>query len=223
MCRKGLWLEDEISDFHLTCWRTWLNVLLKIFQVASLQITLHVRSTISVAPLRKLMDLCLDRLTFYFLLASPAWLLSLKKKNHPSIRVNGWYFVSSTTQDLDKEVRVTDRWIHLLDGQYDSDTLHCEWVEAFPNLCCQPYCRKRRIQPTSLEVHNNSKSNPVDEASPGVTANMFIRNGRWGEEPEWESFVMFYQTGHSSLFEALRLLWHLLLKQFIVWVVYYLM
>ena len=26
------------------------------------------------------MDLCLDRLTFYFLLASPAWLLSLKKK-----------------------------------------------------------------------------------------------------------------------------------------------
>ena len=37
------------------------------------------------------------------------------------------------------------------------------------------------------------------------------------------AFVMFYKTGHSSLFEALRPLWHLLLKEFIVWVVYCLM
>ena len=37
------------------------------------------------------------------------------------------------------------------------------------------------------------------------------------------AFVMFYQTGHSSLFEALRPLWHLLLKQFILSVVYCLM
>ena len=51
-----------------------------------------------------------------------------------------------------------------------------------------------------MEVHNNSKSNPVDEASPGVTANMFIRNGRWGEEPnflsslepEWEDCTQEY-------------------------------
>ena len=28
---------------------------------------------------------------------------------------------------------------------------------------------------------------PIDEASPGVTANMFIRNGRWGEEPNFLS------------------------------------
>ena len=80
-------MEDEISDFHLTRWRAWLNVLLKISQVASLQITLHVRSIISVAPLRKLMDLCLDRLTFYFLLASPAWLFSLKKKTSPRLEL----------------------------------------------------------------------------------------------------------------------------------------
>ena len=76
-------MEDEISDFHLTRWRAWLNVLLKISQVASLQITLHVRSVISVAPLRKL----IDRLTFYFLLASPAWLLSLKKKTIPRVEL----------------------------------------------------------------------------------------------------------------------------------------
>ena len=37
------------------------------------------------------------------------------------------------------------------------------------------------------------------------------------------AFVIFYQTGHSSLFEALRPLWHLLLKQFILSVVYCLM
>ena len=85
-------------------------------------------------------------------------------------------------------------------GQYDNDTLHCEWVEAFPHLCCQTYCRKKRFWPTSLEVHNNSKSNPVDEASPGVTANMFIRNDRWGEEPnllsslepEWQDCTQEY-------------------------------
>ena len=34
MCRKGLWLEDEIPDFHLTRWRAWLYDLLKISQVA---------------------------------------------------------------------------------------------------------------------------------------------------------------------------------------------
>ena len=37
------------------------------------------------------------------------------------------------------------------------------------------------------------------------------------------AFVMFYRTGHSSLLEALRPFWHLLLKQFILWVVYCLM
>ena len=48
--------------------------------------------------------------------------------------------------------------------------------ESFSHLCCQPYCRKRKI---SLKVHNDSKSNPADEASPGVTANPSIRNGPW--------------------------------------------
>ena len=33
------------------------------------------------------MDLCLDRLTFYFLLASPAWLFSLKKKTSPRLEL----------------------------------------------------------------------------------------------------------------------------------------
>ena len=33
------------------------------------------------------MDLSLDRFTFYFLLASPAWLLSLKKKNIPRLEL----------------------------------------------------------------------------------------------------------------------------------------
>ena len=35
----------------------------------------------------------------------------------------------------------------------------------------------------SLSVHNDSKSNPADEVSPGVTANTFIRNGLWVEGP----------------------------------------
>ena len=48
--------------------------------------------------------------------------------------------------------------------------------ESFSHLCCQPYCRKRKI---SLKVHNDSKSNPADEALPGVTANPSIRNGPW--------------------------------------------
>ena len=41
--------------------------------------------------------------------------------------------------------------------------------------------------------------------------------------PTHWAFVIFYQTGHSSLFEALRPFWHLLLKQFILSVVYCLM
>ena len=44
---------------------------------------------------------------------------------------------------------------------------------------------REESNPNSLEVHNDSKSNPADEASPGVTANTFIRNGRWVEEPNF--------------------------------------
>ena len=49
-------------------------------------------------------------------------------------------------------------------------------------------------------MHNDRKSNPADEASPGVTANTFIRNGPWVEEPnflsslepEWEDCAQEY-------------------------------
>ena len=49
-------------------------------------------------------------------------------------------------------------------------------------------------------MHNDSESKPADEASPGVTANTFIRNGRWVEgpnflsslEPEWEDCAQEY-------------------------------
>ena len=34
MCRKGLWLEDEIPDFQPTRWGAWLYDLLKKSQVA---------------------------------------------------------------------------------------------------------------------------------------------------------------------------------------------
>ena len=49
-------------------------------------------------------------------------------------------------------------------------------------------------------MHNDSKSNPADEASPRVTASTFICNGRWVEganflsslEPEWEDCAQEY-------------------------------
>ena len=91
MCRKGLWLEDEIPDFHLTrsmiYWRYPKLPLKDVLSLPSRQITLHVRSIISVTPLRKLVDLCLVRFTFYFLLARPAWLLSLKGKPIPRLEL----------------------------------------------------------------------------------------------------------------------------------------
>ena len=49
-------------------------------------------------------------------------------------------------------------------------------------------------------MHNDSKSNPADEASPGITENTFIRKGLWVEgpdflsslEPQWEDGVQEY-------------------------------
>ena len=58
-----------------------------MLSLSSLQITLHVRSIISVTPLRNLVDLCLVRFTFYFFFASPAWLLSLKEKAIPRLEL----------------------------------------------------------------------------------------------------------------------------------------
>ena len=64
-------------------WRYPKLPLKYVLGLSSLQITLHVRSIISVTPLRNLVDLCLVRFTFYFFFASPAWLLSLKEKAIP--------------------------------------------------------------------------------------------------------------------------------------------
>ena len=128
MCRKGLWLEDEIPGFHLTRWRAWLYDLLKISQVAiercvklilsSLQITLHVRSIISVMPVSKLVNLCLVRLTFYFLLASPAWLLSLKEKTIPRLELTADTVSVRLNKILTKKLELTfDRFTFWTDSK----------------------------------------------------------------------------------------------------------
>ena len=68
-------------------WRYPKLPLKYVLGLSSLQITLHVRSIISVTPLRNLVDLCLVRFTFYFFFASPAWLLSLKEKAIPRLEL----------------------------------------------------------------------------------------------------------------------------------------
>ena len=87
-------------------WRYPKLPLKYVLGLSSLQITLHVRSIISVTPLRNLVDLCLVRFTFYFFFASPAWLLSLKEKAIPrleltadtvSVRLNKIFWTDSMT------------------------------------------------------------------------------------------------------------------------------
>ena len=68
-------------------WRYPKLPLKNVLSLSSLEITLHVRSIISVTLFRKLMDLCLVRFTFYFLLASPARLLPLKEKTIPRLEL----------------------------------------------------------------------------------------------------------------------------------------
>lgn len=86
-------MKSQISTWSagergsMVYWRYPKLPLKDVLSLLSLQITLHVRSIISVTPLRKLVDLCLVRFTFYFLLARPAWLLSLKGKPIPRLEL----------------------------------------------------------------------------------------------------------------------------------------
>ena len=96
MCRKGLWLEDEIPDFHPTRRRAWLYDLLKISQVAIERCVKPVES--SDNALCQIHHFCdasqeacgplLGQVHFlFFFLGSPAWLLSLKEKTIPRLEL----------------------------------------------------------------------------------------------------------------------------------------
>ena len=63
-------------------WRYPKLPLKDVLSLSSLQITLYVRSIISVTPLRKLVVHFL-----FFFLGSPAWLLSLKEKTIPRLEL----------------------------------------------------------------------------------------------------------------------------------------
>ena len=112
-----------------------------VLNLSSLQITLHVRSIISVTPLRKLVDLCLARFTFYFY-----WQVLpgsfLQGNNHPYIRVNGWYCVSSTKKILTKKLELPiDRVPFCTDCMTVIRNIANE-SKRFRHVCCQPHRRK---------------------------------------------------------------------------------
>ena len=96
MCRKGLWLEDEIPDFHPTRWGAWLYDLLKKSQVAIERCVKPFES--SDNALCQIHHFCdasqeacgplLGQVHFlFFFLGSPAWLLSLKEKTIPRLEL----------------------------------------------------------------------------------------------------------------------------------------
>ena len=86
-------------------WRYPKLPLKDVLNMSSPQITLHVRSIVSVTSLRKLVDLCMVRFTFIFY-----WQVCLapffKGNNHPYITVNGWYCVSSAKKILTKKLEL---------------------------------------------------------------------------------------------------------------------
>ena len=83
-------MEDEIPEFHLTRCRAWLHDLLKISQVVIERCVKPVESSDNASCQIHhflLVDLCLVRFTFYFLLASPARLFPLKEKTIPRLEL----------------------------------------------------------------------------------------------------------------------------------------
>ena len=68
-------------------WRYPKLPLKDVLSLSSLQITLHVRSIISVTPLRKLVDLCLVRFTFYFFIGKSCLAPFFKGKTIPRLEL----------------------------------------------------------------------------------------------------------------------------------------
>ena len=113
--RKGLWLEDEIPDCLLTRWRAWLYDLLKISQVAIERCVKPVES--SDNALCQIHHFCdasqeacgplLGQVYFLFFIGKSCLAPFFKGNNHPYIRVNGWYCVSSAKKILTKKLELS--------------------------------------------------------------------------------------------------------------------
>ena len=148
--RKGLWLEDEIPDCLLTRWRAWLYDLLKISQVAIERCVKPFES--SDNALCQIHHFCdasqeacrplLGQVYFLFFYWQVLPGSFLQENNHPYIRVNGWYFVSSTEKILTKKLELPiDRFPFWMECMTVIRYIANE-SKRFRHVCCQPYRRK---------------------------------------------------------------------------------
>ena len=200
LCRKGLGWDDEIPNNHLARWRTWLRDLSKLSQITvercikptnsggMVSCQIHhfcdaSQSAYGAVSYLRLVDIY-DQIHCSFLIGRSR-LAPLKQTTIPRLELSAATVSIRLNKILKKELEIP---VDTITFWTDSMTV-IRYIEneskRFHTYVANRVSFIREDSNPSQWRYINTKSNPADDASRGVTADYFIQNDRWIKGPDF--------------------------------------
>ena len=198
LCRRGLGWDDEVPDLHLTRWRAWVDDLPKISRIAigrcvkpvkSLDITscqIHHfcdASQVAYGAVSYLRLVDMQGRIFCSFLIGKSRLAPLKVTTIPRLELTAATVLVQLNKILTKELQIPIDKVTFWTDSMTAIRYIANESKRFHTYVANCVAFIREESSLSQWRYTDSKSNPAGEASRGVTADVFVRNGRWFKGP----------------------------------------
>ena len=212
LCRRGLGWDDEVPDLHLTRWRAWVDDLPKISGIAIERCVKPVKSSdiascqihhfcdasqVAYGAVLYLRLVDMQRWIFCSFLIGKSRLAPLKVTTIPRLELTAATVSVQLNKIWTKELQIPINKVTFWTDSMTVIRYIANESKRFHTYVANRIAFIREESSPSQWRYIDSKSNPADEASRGVTANVFVRNGHWLKGPvfllttesEWEDHV----------------------------------
>ena len=212
LCRRGLGWDDEVPDLHLTRWRAWVDDLPKISRIAIGRCVKPVKSSditscqihhfcdasqVAYGAVSYLRLVDMQGRIFCSFLIGKSRLAPLKVTTIPRLELTAATVSVQLNKILTKELQIPIDKVTFWTDSMTVIRYIANESKRFHTYVANRVAFIREESSPSQWRYIDSKSNPADEASRGVTADVFVRNGRWLKgldfllttESEWADHV----------------------------------
>ena len=198
LCRRGLGWDDEVPDLHLTRWPALVDDLPKISRIAigrcvkpvkSLDITscqIHHfcdASQVAYGAVSYLRLVDMQGRIFCSFLIGKSRLAPLKVTTITRLELTAATVSVRLNKILTKELQIPIDKVTFWTDSMTVIRYIANESKRFHTYVANRVAFIREESCPSQWRYIDSKSNPADEASRGVTADVFVRNGRWLKGP----------------------------------------
>ena len=198
LCRRGLGWDDEVPDLHLNRWRAWVDDLPKISRIAIERCVKPVESSditscqihhfcdasqVAYGAVSYLRLVDMQGRIFCSFLIGKSRLAPLKVTTIPRLELTAATVSVRLNKILTKELQIPIDKVTFWTDSMTVIRYIANESKRFHTYVANRVAFIREESSPSQWRYIDSKSNPADEASRGVTADVFVQNGRWLKGP----------------------------------------